>query len=344
VPLKDVAQILSHNTAQTFLNFGAYLQAFLHYTFGPSLMNILCLPFFGIWVVIMVYILSLELYNHRVAILSSAMVALFPPFLLYSTSNIRMIIGVLAFLITIYSLIKFFKKNSLKNLLPLLLATLLIYFSKSRLLIPYAVIVSLISFFIIRMNSIVRGSLILIICISAFTLIKIHPMANAHYHAFTSSLLDTHKFFATYENGNNYKIFDEDFYEQTTFINYPLSKVVKALPKGIAYYILCPFLWNMRSFNQLIAYPHTLLWYFILAFSLFGFWMGFQFHFSQTFCITVFMLYWIILFSLASGNIGTAARQRDLLTPLFCIFASVGLLRLFELFPLNKPLLRNYSQ
>jgi hypothetical protein len=102
------------------------------------------------------------------------------------------------------------------------------------------------------------------------------------------------------------------------------------LAKGAVYFLFTPFPWDMRSLFQLIAYPQIMLWYFLAAAALFGFLGINKKNAVDAIIISFFIFFITMMFSLVSGNIGTAFRHRDIVLPLFFVFSSAGLVRLFD--------------
>lgn len=103
------------------------------------------------------------------------------------------------------------------------------------------------------------------------------------------------------------------------------TDIFSAYLKGLAYFLLSPFPWAIRSLSQLAAYPQIILWYFILMLSVYGFAKGGGAAVRETLVIGIFILLFSSVNSLAEGNIGAAFRHRDYISPLIFIYASYAL-------------------
>lgn len=109
--------------------------------------------------------------------------------------------------------------------------------------------------------------------------------------------------------------------------------------KGLAYALFSPFLWDIQSKPQLMAYPQILFmmlgFLFLLRGTVFSVARAPRFFFPITFILLAFL----VIFSLTEGNIGAAFRHRELFLPCYLLFFSVGFLatlhrRAQALFPL----------
>jgi TM2 domain-containing membrane protein YozV len=97
-----------------------------------------------------------------------------------------------------------------------------------------------------------------------------------------------------------------------------------------AYFMLTPFPWQMTSRERLAAYPQMMVWYILLALSLFGFARLALSKPGTALLLGVLVSAGVILQALAEGNIGAAFRHRDVFTAFFIIFASGVLAGIFH--------------
>ncbi len=99
--------------------------------------------------------------------------------------------------------------------------------------------------------------------------------------------------------------------------------------KGWFYFLLTPFPWKIYTKLLIMSYPQVILWYLFVPFVVIGMITAFRYKWRETFIIFAYI---IILGSIVvthSGNIGTVFRHRDMLTPFFLIFGSLGLIKIF---------------
>lgn len=327
VSLKEVA----YDGNTSFLHLGAYLQAFLNLTFRQSALNILVFPFISVLMVIIGYYLASELFNKKVAKLSSFFLAVVPSFIIWSCINIRMSLGIITILTIGLSLAKFSKTNNPKLLLLLTFSSFLFCLAKDKFVKPLLLIIFLALFLCLRIK---LGKKILI----SFLLLALLSLLVWQQGRFIDNkvqvlikdIISNQKSFATFASGSNYKIYDEFVYANEVSKIGRISPfiLIKALPKGIVYFLFVPFPWKIYNVLQLYSYPQIMFWYVSFVFSLVGMLIGLRYRLRSTLPILTFLAFFVVLLSLVMGNEGTAARQRDLITPFFYIFASAGIFHL----------------
>jgi hypothetical protein len=327
VSLKEVAR----EGMTSFLHLGAYIQAFLNLIFGQSLLNILVFPFISVLMVIIGYYLAKEIFNKKVAMLSSFLLAVVPSFIIWSCTNIRMSIGIISMLTIGLSLMKFSKANRLKFLLLLATSSFLLCLAKDRFAGPLLLIIIPALFLCLKIEF-GKKILISILLLALFSPIAWHQrrLIDNKAQRLITDIISNQKSFATYVTGSNYKIYDEFIYSSD------ISKIgrispfllIKALPKGMAYFLFTPFPWRIYNALRLYSYPQIMFWHFSVVFSLIGTLAGLRYRFNQFLPLLMFLAFWVVLLSLVMGNEGIAARQRDLIAPFFYILASAGVIHL----------------
>lgn len=129
--------------------------------------------------------------------------------------------------------------------------------------------------------------------------------------------------------GTSYRYLPEQFYTDT-----PLSQwadhgvidlsILLAVSRAIAWYLLEPFPTRWNSTLALLASPQMLVWYLILPLALYGLVIGLKRAPLGSGVLFSSSLVWIVMAALTGGNIGTAFRSRDLVSPVLVLFASVG--------------------
>lgn len=97
------------------------------------------------------------------------------------------------------------------------------------------------------------------------------------------------------------------------------------LPTGIAYFLLAPFPWSVRSSLQLIALPEVFLWYCLVPFVIWGVRLSIQQNGARLAPMLTFLAGVTVTYSLVEGNVGTAYRHRAQVLIFFLSFAAVGL-------------------
>lgn len=314
------------------LHFGAFFLGALNFLFGDSILNLCSFPIISLWVVILTYYLAKEIFDRHVAAFSSLIIAVLPSFNMWSSSNVRMTIGICGSLIMVYSMTLFYKKNKIRFILPLFISIFIFSIVKEKLMRPTLLIVPFVLFmglnFRLRLKIIFLGlaGVIMFIGLKAFDVFQ-YRLTNL-----LTDMVLAQRGFST-ENIRHYKIYD-DFVYHTSFTGFSsltsvISVLFRALPKGIFYFLFAPFPWDVDRILQLYSYPQMIFWYFMFGFSLFGVGKAVLEKKSSALPMVYVTAFFIIIFALVLGNVGIAARYRDLVSPFFYIFACSALCRLF---------------
>jgi hypothetical protein len=94
------------------------------------------------------------------------------------------------------------------------------------------------------------------------------------------------------------------------------------LPRGLIYYLLSPFPWDVTKAHQALAVPESLMLIFVLLFGLKGMWRGARISLQRVAAPVLVALTITVAYGLVEGNIGTAMRHRA--QSLILIFPFVG--------------------
>ncbi|MBF0216700.1 MAG: glycosyltransferase family 39 protein [Candidatus Omnitrophica bacterium] len=138
-----------------------------------------------------------------------------------------------------------------------------------------------------------------------------------------SKLLRYHREYVR-TGGNIYRILPAGSYRVNTVeFGFPEILIVEA--KGVFYLLSVPFPWAAMNWFQLISSPQMLWWYLVLFFSIAGVCSisGDRFRLFSPIILVGASL--ILAMAIFEGNIGTAARHRDVITPYVILFASIGM-------------------
>lgn len=322
VPLEKVA----FEGALTYLHFSAYFQGFLNFIFGESFLTTFTYPLIGIWMVLLTYYLARDAFGKNPAVVSSFIIAVFPSFVVWSCINLRTAIGIISFLLLAIGLLKFSKRNHLKYIILVLVSLYLTRVAKDKFFLLQTMLAAALIFLNLKLKpSVKKLSLILVIIIGVILVAK-SAKVQFYIHEFIMGSINNQRNFANYESGTNYRIYDDVFYGSSAYDgSATVFTLLKALPKGVFYFLFAPFPWRVTNVLRLFAYIQMLSWYFMFLFALRGIFMGIRYNFKPTSCILAITIFWIAILSLVMGNEGTAARQRDLILPFLYIFSSVGL-------------------
>lgn len=279
---------------------------------------------------LLIYDIVKEPLGEGIAKISTLLIVFFPSLILLSILALKDIPCIFLVTLAIWVYIKWHRKRKRYFLFPLLFATFALYSIRkdlSYLLVAVFIASYLINLKISWFNKIVFICLIWL-CFSCILPYKFRDAVSNLARKFSiNSLLKHHKGYVT-SGGNVYKIMDEDMYALDEFSLNPLQVTSMTL-KGIFYFMLVPFPWNARNLWQIASIPQMILWYFFLPGFLIGIFFVLRHKFSEFMPILLFLALAVFTISLYEGNIGTAARHRDLITPFYIVFSVIGLRQVY---------------
>jgi 4-amino-4-deoxy-L-arabinose transferase-like glycosyltransferase len=100
---------------------------------------------------------------------------------------------------------------------------------------------------------------------------------------------------------------------------------VSTIPLGFSYLMFAPFPWQMANLRQSITLPEVLIWWAMIPMLAWGLWWSIRHRLRSAFPILIFSLMLTIAYSIFSGNVGTAYRQRTQIQVFLFIFIAVGI-------------------
>lgn len=107
--------------------------------------------------------------------------------------------------------------------------------------------------------------------------------------------------------------------------NIPLF--LSTLGKAVGHYLLEPTPARMGAASMAMVHPQMVVWYALLPFALVGALLSFGGNFRRSGFLAATLAVWILIGSLACGNVGLVFRVRDMVTPFVIIVAAAGLCR-----------------
>jgi len=327
-----------------------YLAGFFYLLFGHSplgLKFINCL--LSVLTGIIIYFIAKEIFSSKVGKLSAIFTVFFPSLFLWSLSNLKETSVIFLISATLWSFIKFQKERKVYYLIFLILA---LYFSVTlRPELGLCMIFTVVfSYFCISKISLIKKigiCLIALLTLHGFLFVKDKNLKSITSEKL-AAIVGLHQGIVT-TGGSVYKLLDEKYYltnfERTaehqgsyfrSDADMKLRDYANMFFKGWAHFLLEPFLWRIPTKRMLFSYPQVVLWYILIPFAFLG--MILAARYNWRFSLILFMHFFVIgsLLAMSEGNIGTLFRHRDMLTPLFLIFASLGLIKIFGQLDISK--------
>lgn len=328
IPVKGVSV---HSVG--FLHAGAWTQGVMNYIFGTSFLNLLLFPIIDLWAVVCIFCLAKSLFDEKVASFSSFIYAIMPSSIGISCTNVRFSLSIFSLLLVSFFLVQFAKTNNFKFLLLLFVGVIIFIIYREKAAKPLLLILPVTLFLALNIGFLKKVALLIVFISVFFILLSKSVFLQQKSMEMLRNIVASQTGFNTEIEGvaySNYKIYDEIVYNTDIKNVSPLMLIKmfpKALFKGIFYFMLVPFPWELTSTARLYYYPQIIFWYFIIPFGIFGMIKGLFLKVREALPVILLCGYFIVLLSLVLGNEGIAARYRELITPFFYIFAGSLLCR-----------------
>lgn len=307
-----------------FLHSGAWTQGILNYLLGPSIFNLLLFPLIDLWAVVIIYHLAKLLFDKHVGAFSSFIYAIMPSTIVISCTNIRFSLGILSFLLIALTLLNFSRANKFKYLIALMASIILFTIFREKGSRPLLMILPFVLFMALNIRFRTKAIILIILAFSFSFLLTKSAIMQRKVVELMQNIMASQSGFISEGEGNEYRIYDEIVYSRD-IKELPPSTLINALPKGLVkgltYFMLVPFPWEVTNVARLYAYPQILFWYFIIPLAIVGMVRSLFIKMAESLPIIILCCYFIIILSLVMGNEGIAMRYRELITPFFYIFA-----------------------
>jgi len=301
-----------------------YLIALFYRAFGYSPISVIfnnCI--LGALNGIVYYSIAKSIGGLRAARITAILVIFFPSLILWSIANLKDTIFIFLTGVVLWSALRLSRRFRMKFLISLILALALQYFIRDWIIVPSVIVISFYLFFK-RLKKLNLLLLVLILC-------SFIPVFMPRIDTVKSRLVDYHRGVIS-SGGNTYKLYEDWVYypnSRSGGVTYPAF--LRGYIRGWLHFLLEPLPWKVYySKPFLIASPQMLIWYLLLPLSLSGILMQLRYNWRESLPLVmyIFIIGSILVFT--GGNIGTAFRFRDILTPLILLFASIGLVGLLN--------------
>lgn len=304
----------------------------IYYLLGPlkfSARILYCLM--GVISALFIYYVAKEIFGKRVAKLASILTILSPSLILWSITFLKDTPYILISCIVLWSLLKYRKTKKIFYLFIFFLAILNQNSIRYKIPIIYIVLPLFLSYFIVSGISWRKKAAILVCML--IIMVPLLPRINIINKVSTKMVRSLNYTRGVVNTGGTiYKAFDAKFYEggsmsQSNHISF--IDFTKGFFRGWAYFLLLPFPWKTYTGLQLISYPQAILWYLFIPFVFIGMINALRYKWRETFIIFTYIFFLGSMIAMTGGNIGTVFRHRDMVIPLFFIFGSLGLIKIF---------------
>lgn len=326
----NIAKLIPVHLGDYGISSYTYWVTFLYFLYGyvpllPKIVNIIL----GASTTVFAYLISKDIFSKRTARLSAILVGFFPSMIFLSTLNIKDTAFIFISMCIVWSFVKFFKTQKKFYLIFIMILIPL----ESTIRRDFWIAITLIVFLsgIVLLKKPLRK---VVVCLFLAVFLALLILKSQFiYASFQKLILGAMGYHIGHVHtaGISYNLLPEKYYEwgiDLSSLN--LFSLLNFIFKAVLYFLLVPFLWDIRSFFHLLVYPQVFAWYILLVFSFLGMLLCFKHKIRLSSILFFYLCLMTTNIALFSGNIGTSFRHRDMLSPFFLIFSAFGITSLIE--------------
>lgn len=276
------------------------------------------------------YAIARQYFGRLVARFTFFLVLLWPSLVMWSITNLKealriFLVGVIMLLYTrVCRNFRVARVVVIGGLLVLLTHTL-----RTGLVAVLAAALLLASFFELGMRLKVKVAILLGL---ALLLLFVGPLRQATTQRLggeVKNLINYHRGVVS-TGGQIYHLYDDPRYYTSDLgaLDVSAFEVLKAFARAWWHFLLEPFVWNAESLREKAVMPQNLFWYLLLPLAGLGLMCVVRIGAAGAWGFPLVLFSFISVIALASGNVGTAFRHRDMITPFVLLFGAAGITRL----------------
>ena len=274
---------------------------------------------------IIYYFIAKKIAGVNAARITAIFIIFFPSLIIWSSTNLKEPLFIFLTGVILWQFLQLLEKNKIKiRYLILIILALMLQFTIRRWILWPTLLTLGICYLVMKQKLKIMHILLCVI-----VLLNISPIFQDKLDEIKGKVINYH-YGVISTGGHFYRIYDDWVYQlEIPNTAVPYSQVFKGYLKGWLHFFLEPFPWHISSKLSLISYPQMLIWYFLIPFSALGVLLQLRYNSNKSLVLVVYFLIIGSVLALTGGNIGTVFRHRDVLTPLFLTFASLGLVKTF---------------
>jgi hypothetical protein len=296
-----------------------YFVAGFYYTFGISLyITIVVMSLLGALSALLVYLIGRDMFDERVGRWAGALTAFFPSVVLWTCQGYKDGLIVFCLLLAYRSTQKLQVQMAAGSAMALAVSMWAIYQVRGYIFyVAVGPIILALSnrrtgdakvFYNQLLGLVVLGVGVIASGLGNNLLAQMQEVNLKEIHAVRSGLA----------NEANSGI------DKTADISTP-GNALAYLPKGVSYFLLAPFPWQMTKASQAITFPEMCAWWSLIPALIIGIRRALKERLAESSGILIFLLVLTLVYGLSQGNVGTAYRVRAQLLVFYFIFASAGM-------------------
>jgi 4-amino-4-deoxy-L-arabinose transferase-like glycosyltransferase len=256
------------------------------------------------------------LFNESVAKKAALILSLHPVLIMYSALTMREVFITFFLLLSIYKFTEWYLNKQTMLLSSFFFAMVAMTFHGAMfLLIPIYVLIIFLDFIRKKRFSFLLSTIIIVLFSITLLLILINFEVNIPKFQSIASAINPERWISEIKHRSIGGSAYPDYLNVTAVID-----LLWAIPVRFFYFLFSPFVWDIKNFSHLFGFIDALFYIYILT-SLYinrGFFLK-----RKVLSYILFILFSIaFVFSIGTGNFGSAVRHRAKLLPLFVILFS----------------------
>jgi hypothetical protein len=334
------------------INLLTIIEAILIRTFGQSLILIRCFnSFVGALLPVSIFFLANIIFNNRtIAKASSLFTAFFPSLIVWSSVGIKEPLIILLIVNIFYSYLRHRHKCNIIYFSNFIISIILLFYLQSYAAKIFIMIYSLQLIFLAMVKLIKKEIIVMLFILIVSSVFfanekvikhKLYGLAEhqtlqyiaGNANSTRYQLYPYEEFRKYYFNFYNHLIippnmyYDSDIDDLKDNLKIKWANILISFFKGLIYVIFMPLFISIKSVSQLIVYPQIVFWWVIIPSIFYGIIWSLKFKQNDSILMILFIAGIYLSLSLTEGNMGSALRHRDWVTPLCFIFGAVGINR-----------------
>jgi 4-amino-4-deoxy-L-arabinose transferase-like glycosyltransferase len=292
----------------------------VYYLFGRNQLLVQLLNgLMGGVTVLIIYAITLRLFDRASARWAAMFMAFFPQMVFWSTGMYKDPPVLLCIAVAMLAVVQLREEFSVSSMVMFVAAEVLLI--TLRFYIAYFVIFAAIATFLFAQR---RGVLRMMVTYAALGVM----LFGALNFAVKRETLEQQTTYMTLERlqvtREDQAHWGRSGFGQEYDVSTP-SGALATLPVGLVYLLFAPFPWSISGIRQALVVPETLVWYALMPAFVRGMAFGLKRHFRAVLPILAFAVSLTCAYALMQGNVGTAYRQRTQVTMFFFVFMAVGI-------------------
>lgn len=304
----------------TYPRWLSYLYYFIGiHTLAPSFINCSL----GALSIIFVYLISKQIYNHKVAVWASLLFTFWPSVFLWSTQNLKETLTTFIILYVFWFVLKL--KRNAKSIIPWVFLLISLYVIYNINIYIYIILLFSMVFSVIPalFGKTIKYFIILAIVMFLFFAYERFGAYDFIRKYIGVGLPEKFSILDKLNQVHNLRAYSaESAFLVGLDFSKPLNFIIY-LPALVSYILFAPFPWNVFKPAQLLAALEMSIWLILFLPALRGILATIKGVRKGN--ITLIFLMLMLIVSLAEGNIGTLFRHRSFIWPCWHIFIAAGL-------------------